>query len=42
MVVVVERDVLGQREVEHEPAPLPVFRDVAEPGVEAVPAALVR
>ena len=42
MVVVVEGDVLGQREVEHEPAPLPVLRDVAEPGVEAVAAALVR
>ena len=41
MVVVVQGDVLRQREVEHEPAPLPVLRDVAEPGVEAVAAALV-
>ena len=27
---VVQRDVLGDRELEHEPAPLPVLRDVAE------------
>ena len=41
MVVVVEGDVLRQREVEHEPAPLPVLRNVAEPRVEAVAAAVV-
>ena len=41
MVVVVQGDVLGEREVEHEPAALAVLRDVAEPRVEAVAAALV-
>src|SRR5262249_12075363 len=34
LVVVVERDVLGERELEHEAAPLPVLRDVAEPFLE--------
>ena len=41
MVVVVQRDVLGEREVEHEPAPLAVLGNVAEAGVQAVAAALV-
>ena len=31
MIVVVQGEVLGEREVEHEPAPLPVLGDVAEP-----------
>ena len=34
--VVVEGEVLGQREVEHEPAPLAVLGDVADAGVEAL------
>ena len=33
---VVEGDVLRDRELEHEPASLPVLGDVAEPGVEVV------
>ena len=36
LAVVVERDVLGDREVEHEAAPLAVLRDVAEAGVEVL------
>ena len=36
LVVVVERDVLGDRELEHEPAPLAVLRDVADARVEAL------
>ena len=36
MVVVVESEVLGQREVEHEAAPLPVLGDVPESRVEAL------
>src|SRR5262249_27596803 len=35
LVVVVERDVLGERELEHEPTPLSILRDVAEPFLEA-------
>src|SRR5579884_1229399 len=35
--VVVQRDVLRDRELEHEPAPLPVLRDMAEPGVQHAP-----
>ena len=34
VAVVVQRDVLGERELEHEPAPLPVLGDVPEPRVE--------
>ena len=37
LVVVVQRDVLGEREVEHEPAPVAVLGDVADPGVEHPP-----
>ena len=35
--VVVQRDVLRDRELEHEPAPLPVLGDVADAGVEHPP-----
>ena len=42
LAVVVECDVLGEREVEHEAASLPVLRDVPEPGVEVVPCAVAR
>ena len=35
--VVVQRDVLGDRELEHEPAPLPVLGNVPDSGVERRP-----
>src|SRR5581483_11907689 len=35
--VVVEGDVLRDRELEHEPAPLPVFRDMTDAGIEHLP-----
>ncbi len=38
LAVVVEREVLGDRELEHEPAALAVLGDVAEPGVEVLAA----
>ena len=38
LAVVVQRDVLGEREVEHEAAALAVLRDVAEPGLEVISA----
>ena len=34
IAVVVQRDVLGERELEHEPAPVAVLRDVPHPCVE--------
>ena len=40
--VVVQRDVLGDRELEHEPAALAVLGDVADPGVERRPRVGVR
>ena len=42
LVVVVQRDVLGDRELQHEPAALPVLGDVADPGVEHAARARVR
>ena len=40
--VLVEPDVLGQREVEDEPAPLPVLRDVAHALVESLAGRVAR
>src|SRR5581483_1084139 len=42
LVEVVQLDVLRDRELEHEPAQLPVLRDVAEAGVERDARAAVR
>ena len=39
--IVVEGDVLGDRVLEHEPAPLPVLRDVAEPRLQVAGAVSV-
>ena len=36
MAVVAQAEVLGQREVEHEAAPVAILRDVADAGLEAV------
>src|SRR6202011_3090591 len=40
--VVVQRNVLGDRELEHEAAPLPVLGDVTDAGVEQLAGASVR
>ena len=42
MAVVVQRDVLGERELEHEAAPLAVLGDVAHAGVEHLARGVVR
>src|SRR5215211_8274590 len=42
LLVIVERDVLGEREVEHEPAAMAVLGDVPEPGIERLARTVVR
>ena len=37
---VVQAEVLGEREVEHEPAEVAILRDVADAGLEAGPCAV--